>query len=417
MAVRPWIGQIAEPTSHNPFNPAPPDIQYKLDYVYGYRSADTRQNVKYNNFGEVVYMTAALGIVMHPSNTQKFFGGQPAETAHKSKANNMTQHTDDILALAISNDRKTVVTGQVGSAPVMFTWDSYNCEMKKRFQLPKGSRGVNAVAFSEDGSLIACVDLANDHNVYVFDAKSGTMKSRVVGDTNKIFDVAFSNQRGSKAFATAGAKHFYVWDAETGEKQRGLFGDKEATSFSCCIWDDKGRCFAGGANGLIYVFQGRTCVTTIAAHKAGFISALTFSGGFIFSGGKDGQVFKIYSNLDSEAVIQYDSPVRAIDISNDGKMVCGLRNGSIIEIEHTNQREIMFSHSDGETWGLDVSQYPKVLTSGDDNKVIVWDTQQHKKQVCYKVTDRVSGTKRGGASTLSDLPASQCSRACVFWKG
>jgi WD40 repeat protein len=131
------------------------------------------------------------------------------------------------------------------------------------------------------------------------------------------------------------------------------------------------------------VFQGRTCVTTIAAHKAGFISALTFAGGYIYSGGKDGQVFKIDSNCNAEAVIQFDSPVRAIDISNDGKMVCGLRNGSIIEVNGRNQREIMFSHSDGETWGLDLSQYPKVLTSGDDNKVIVWDTQQHKKQVCY----------------------------------
>lgn len=48
MAVRPWIGQIAEPDSHNPFDPSKPDVQYKLDYVYGYRCADTRQNVKYN---------------------------------------------------------------------------------------------------------------------------------------------------------------------------------------------------------------------------------------------------------------------------------------------------------------------------------------------------------------------------------
>ena len=51
MAVRPWIGQIAEPINHNPFNPAIPDERYELDYVYGYRSADTRQNVKYNSTG------------------------------------------------------------------------------------------------------------------------------------------------------------------------------------------------------------------------------------------------------------------------------------------------------------------------------------------------------------------------------
>jgi len=80
MAVRPWIGQIAEPDNHNPVNNDKPDVRYALDYVYGYRCADTRQNVHINKDGEVVYMTAALGVVLdHNSNTQKFFGGGEVE--------------------------------------------------------------------------------------------------------------------------------------------------------------------------------------------------------------------------------------------------------------------------------------------------------------------------------------------------
>ena len=35
-------------------------------------------------------------------------------------------------------------------------------------KLPKGSRGVAAVAFSEDNHHIACVDLHNEHHVYVY---------------------------------------------------------------------------------------------------------------------------------------------------------------------------------------------------------------------------------------------------------
>jgi len=42
MAVRPWIGQIAEPNSHNPVNNEQPDVTYSLEYVYGYRCADTK---------------------------------------------------------------------------------------------------------------------------------------------------------------------------------------------------------------------------------------------------------------------------------------------------------------------------------------------------------------------------------------
>jgi hypothetical protein len=65
-------------------NKAKPDDQYVLEYVYGYRCADTRQNLKYNSDGQAVYMTAALGVILDQgSNTQKFFGGGEAETSNK----------------------------------------------------------------------------------------------------------------------------------------------------------------------------------------------------------------------------------------------------------------------------------------------------------------------------------------------
>jgi hypothetical protein len=45
--------------------------------------------------------------------------------------------------------------------------------MKRRFKLPKGSRGVAAIGISADGQIVACADLHNDHNVNVFDVDSG----------------------------------------------------------------------------------------------------------------------------------------------------------------------------------------------------------------------------------------------------
>ena len=55
----------------------------------------------------------------------------------------------------------------------MFTWDACTGEKIQRFKLPKGMRGINACAISTDKSLVACVDLHNDHNVHCFDANSG----------------------------------------------------------------------------------------------------------------------------------------------------------------------------------------------------------------------------------------------------
>jgi microtubule-associated protein-like 6 len=87
-------------------DPSAPDVKYNLEYVYGYRSADSRQNVFFNTRGQAVYMTAALGVILDvPSNTQKFFGGGQVENTAKNVANDENAHTDDILAIAVSADR------------------------------------------------------------------------------------------------------------------------------------------------------------------------------------------------------------------------------------------------------------------------------------------------------------------------
>lgn len=51
------------------------------------------------------------------------------------------------------------------------------------------------------------------------------------------------------------------------------------------------------------------------------------------------------------------------------------------------------------------------MTSGDDNKIMQWDPESRKMTKTYKLTDRRAKAKRGGASTMSRLPDSQCSRA------
>ena len=125
MAVKPWIGAVVEPSNHNPPNPSPPSVSYTLDYVYGYRCEDSRQNVYFNSEGNAVYMTAALGVILNQNdNTQKYFGGGQVDLKAKNVSNDNDSHTDDITALSISSDRRYAVTGQVGSAPVAFLWDA-----------------------------------------------------------------------------------------------------------------------------------------------------------------------------------------------------------------------------------------------------------------------------------------------------
>jgi len=72
-----------------------PNVNLDIGYVYGYRSYDTRNNIGYNSQGEVVYHTAACGIVLNKkSNTMKV----------------NTAHNDDITCLDINTSKGLVAT-------------------------------------------------------------------------------------------------------------------------------------------------------------------------------------------------------------------------------------------------------------------------------------------------------------------
>ena len=319
MAVRPWIGQIEEPDNHNEINNERPDETYELEYVYGYRCADSRQNLYFNKQEQAVYMTAALGVILDvPSNTQKFFGGGEVENTAKNRAKDMEHHTDDVMCISMNPDRDTAVTGQVGASPTIFTWDACTGEKKQRYKVAKGARGITAADINCDSEVCA-VDLHNDHNIYCFDS-NGSMTFKSKGDQNKIHDVAWDKKPGSKRFCSAGQKHIYFWDASKpgGDKTKGLFSGNDMTSFACATWDADGKCYTGGANGDIYIWggdDGRTCEGTIKNAHKGWIHAINWCHGKLYSGGKDGKVNCIDTNTKQIESTQEFGFVRAIDVN------------------------------------------------------------------------------------------------------
>ncbi len=235
-------------------------------------------------------MTAAVGVILDTkANTQKIFGGGEEDSASKQTSSDANSHNNDITAMDMSADRSFVCSGQVGSAPVAFTWDATTGAMQKRFKLSKGGRGINAVAISNDGKYVALCDLHNDHNVHVYDIGSGALAMKDKGGPDKIFDACFSAQPGSTSFVTVGVKHIKFWDVSTKKVQKGLFkGKGDPTSFSCAAFDNDGVCYTGGCNAMIYIWKGRDLEKTVKAHKAGFICSMKFDNGKLFTGGKDG---------------------------------------------------------------------------------------------------------------------------------
>jgi len=72
MAVKPWKGAMKEPSNFKaPTKPHKrPKADLKLEYVYGYRSKDMKNNVRFLENGNIAYPAAALGIVMNIEKNQ-----------------------------------------------------------------------------------------------------------------------------------------------------------------------------------------------------------------------------------------------------------------------------------------------------------------------------------------------------------
>ena len=65
-------------------------------------------------------------------------------------------------------------------------------------------------------------------------------------------------------------------------------------------------------------------------------------------------------------------------MNEQGDILIGMQNGCIMEIKQNGQKQIfMQCHSAGELWGLDVNAAGQIVTSGDDNKIMVWDAAKH----------------------------------------
>ena len=140
-----WRNYIVEPTEYTP-NPAllnTADIDLELDWVNGYRARDCRNNIDYAAGGQIVYFAASLGIV-YDKNTdaQRFYTGDGVGS-------------QDIVAMAMHPNGKICATGALGYRPKIVIWDVDSLATLATLQ-GFHSSGVNHLAFSPDGSKVAC---------------------------------------------------------------------------------------------------------------------------------------------------------------------------------------------------------------------------------------------------------------------
>jgi len=299
-----------------------PEAQLELQHVYGYAgktkklvtgaidpvSSDMSPNLFFSSTGEVVYFTAAVGIV-HDWRAPPPEGSPPGKPAINQQRF-FQSHDDDILCLTMDPSRSYAATGQtaplklakgVQCKPTVSVWDVNS--MQELVQLEhspikrseesteeESMAGVQAIAFSADGELLVSVCRNPKATVHVWRWRQAQLVCKT-SDANQgtppcVWGVAWNDAtlggrtalRNAVHFATFGVKHIKFWtrkdveDAGTGDQQDelwkadvGTFGETADGSIRiqdvlCCeFWEtpDNGdlRAVTGMASGDLYLWR------------------------------------------------------------------------------------------------------------------------------------------------------------------
>jgi microtubule-associated protein-like 6 len=389
MAVKPWIGTIIPPTNAPTGSLDGPAIELELNFVHGYEAQGSRNNLRYNCLGEIVYHAATTGIVYNRQHhSQAFF----------------REHDDDIICLDVSSDGRLVVTGQKGASPQIRVWDATTCLLVNELQ-KFHRRGVAAVAFSPDKHHIASVGADVNHTVAVWfsankEWNDAILQATECGDQQKVLFIRFSNLPSAISnykIVTGGINHIKFWtlNGRNVKGQRGLFGDMgKVQPQLCCASASQavqGRAavVSGTVGGHIYVWDGRKLCKAIKAHQRCCNALYSCAAGLV-SGGKDGLI-KLWDNslafvhmydLMEAAIPPYNPAVRSVTawLDPEGvqitKLLIGTQGSEIYEVakDTGSMLQLTEAHCADELWGLAIHPTDEDLyaTCGDDSTVRVW---------------------------------------------
>ncbi|XP_053521941.1 echinoderm microtubule-associated protein-like 5 isoform X6 [Artibeus jamaicensis] len=351
-----------------------PSCHLRLEWVYGYRGHQCRNNLYYTAAKEIVYFVAGVGVVYSPrEHRQKFYRG----------------HSDDIISLALHPERVLVATGQVGKEPYICVWDSYTVQTVSVLK-DVHTHGVACLAFDLDGQRLVSVGLDSKNAVCIWDWKRGKMLSMAPGHTDRIFDISWDLYQPNR-LVSCGVKHIKFWSfcGNALTPKRGVFGktgDLQTILCLACARDEV--TYSGALSGDIYVWKGINLIRTIqGAHTAGIFSMNASEEGFA-TGGRDGCVrlwdltFKPITVIDLRETDQgYKGlSVRSVCWRSDHILV-GTQDSEIFEIvvhERNKPFLIMQGHCEGELWALAIHPTkPLAVTGSDDRSVRLWSLVDH----------------------------------------
>jgi WD40 repeat protein len=260
-----------------------PNMDLDIGYVYGYRSYDTRNNLRYNSQGEAVYHTAACGIVL---NKQK----------NTMRVN--TTHNDDITCLDVNLSKGIVATGEMGRWPSLVIWDANTLEMKTIFA-KKLERNISNISISKSGKYVAASSMNDKHEIAVYDLQKNSLVAFGQGPKSVIFAIKFLQNEEEIVCACDKEVVFCRFITGKLESKKGVFGKAPLNpSLAIAILGDS--VITSMSSGLLVQWKGTFASKVFKEHSKSVGALCERTDGGIISADATGSIILWSQNMSKE---------------------------------------------------------------------------------------------------------------------
>ncbi len=287
-------------------------------------------------------------------------------------------HSSWVLALAVSPDARTVVSGGLDDRIII--WDLLSGQARLVIN-DAHSKPINSLAISPDGQFL--VSGSDDDTIKVWQLATGQMVRVISGHRGDVNAVMITTD-GQFVISGSEDRTVVVWRLATGERVRN-FTDVTALIKATAMSVNGEYIAAAGSDSLIKVWNlnAGTLVQTLKGHLGGIQSlAVSAEGRFVVSGSKD-RTIRIWIPKTGEAVrtlVKHLDGVNAVAITPDSRFIVSGSSDKTVRVWRLPTGELLatLTQHGGAVNAIAISPNQRWFVSGgSDGQIYVWQLAQN----------------------------------------
>ena len=421
--IKPWLTQLIPIKTigkNKPSSTNLPNYTLKIEHVFGYHIEDIRGNLFCLPNDKLLYVSSSVAIIESVcDNLQDIFG------CDKKGGGPKFCHDKEITAIDyMESGISMVATGQRGLKPMILLWSPVDGKtIFAKYTQMRGSKEVSGISIDPQGKYIVSYGKDENNTFYVFDIQQQKIVWQQGTDSEKLLCVkyGYSNfaHNSKDEICLVGYKKIIFCNVHGKIMENVLdkMQKKKNDTFTTCIHiklKEDTFWLVGSYTGGILKFKNCKLIKEYSSMTKGSIEVLFYSHHTNFLYSSDSlENFYIY-NLTSKDIEQKEriknngSIIKAISTNKAGEIYQGLKNGIIrkfIPSDKSSKKinefeEIVKSHHEGALYGIDIVDEKRIITTGEDNKIMVWNFKSNKCENIGMINPLVSTVKSSDKKTI-----------------